>query len=253
MSVLASSLILFAAIAWSESLVRGAIAGTVAADQGQVRGFRVTAHNLRYRIWHVVLTKEGKCTVPQALPGPYEISVLQSGYDSPVLKVELAPGQSLTVDLALNKHPEKPSDVVYKTFEEMYLPGPGLDLPQKYCLGCHGPDSYNTMHPPDAGFRAGLRKMLHGPFNLGGVVPPLAHTVFTKRDQDAMVQYLAAHFGPDSPNQRLKLDPYPVDEDALSKAIYVEYDLTNPVNPVGGRDPSRAAEARDAVHSLRQG
>jgi len=69
--------------------------------------------------------------------------------------------------------------------------------------------------------------MMHGPFNLGGVVPPMSHTVITKADQDAMVQYLAANFGPNSPNQRLKHDAFPVDEDALSKAIYVEYDLTN--------------------------
>ncbi|HXR09339.1 MAG TPA: carboxypeptidase-like regulatory domain-containing protein, partial [Candidatus Acidoferrales bacterium] len=161
------------------------ITGMVSADQGQVRGFRVTAHNLRNMIWYVVFTKDAKYTVPQALPGPYEISVLQDGYDSPVQKADLAPGETRTVNIALTKQAEKPSDVVYKTFEEMYPPGPGLDLLKKNCIGCHGPDSYNAMHLTEAGYRAGLRKMMHGPFNLGGVVPPMSHTVITKAEQDA--------------------------------------------------------------------
>lgn len=207
------------------SPARGTIAGSVTADQGTVRGFRVTAHNTRYLVWYVVFTKDGKYTVPQALPGPYEISVLQDGYDSPTLKNDLGEEQTLKADIAVKKQPDKPSNVAYKTFEEMYPPGPGLDLLQKNCLGCHGPDAFNTMHLTEAGFRAGLKKMMHGPFNLGGTVAPLAHTVITKAEQDAMAGYLASNFGPNSPNQRLKHDPYPVDEEALSKAIYVEYDF----------------------------
>ena len=211
----------------AQATVRSTITGTVTADQGQVKGFRVTAHDLTHMLWYVVFTKGGKYTVPQAMPGRYEISVLQDGYDSATEKIEVTSGQTQTVNIAVKKQPEKPTDVVYKTFEEMYPPGPGLDLLKKNCLGCHGPDAYNAMHLTEAGYRAGLRKMMHGPFNLGGIVPPLAHTPITKKEQDAMVQYLVAHFGPDSPNQRLKHDPYPVDEDVLSKAIYVEYDLTN--------------------------
>jgi Carboxypeptidase regulatory-like domain len=151
----------------AQAPARGTIAGTVTADQGPVRGFRLTVHNLRHMIWYVVFTKDGKYTVPRALPGPYEISVLQAGYDAPVEMVELGPGESRTVNIELKKQPEKPSDVVYKTFAQMYPPGPGLDLLKKNCLGCHGPDSYNTMHLIEAGFRAGLRKMTQGPVQFG--------------------------------------------------------------------------------------
>src|SRR5579864_619276 len=80
------SVLLIPSLASAQTPARGTIAGTVSADQGQVRGFRVTAHNLRAMIWYVVFTKDGKYIVPQALPGPYEISVLQDGYDSPVQK-----------------------------------------------------------------------------------------------------------------------------------------------------------------------
>ena len=246
------SVLLLAHFANAQAPARGTIGGIVSADQGQVRGFRVTAHNLRSMIWYVVFTRDGKYTVPQALTGPYEISVLQDGYDSPVQKIEpRRPGTTQTVNLALNKKSDPPSDAVYKTFDEMYPPGPGLDLLKKNCIGCHGPDSYNTMHLTEAGYRAGLRKMMHGPFNLGGVVPPLAHTPFTKHEQDLMVQYLTEHFGPDSPNLRLKHDPYPVDEDAVSKAIYVEYDLTNVPPRPRLRKPGASRTARKSPSVLK--
>ena len=67
-----------------------------------MRGFRVNAHNLQYRIWYSVYTKAGRYQIPQALPGPYEISVWVDGYKSSIQKAELA-GQTLTADLAVLK------------------------------------------------------------------------------------------------------------------------------------------------------
>jgi hypothetical protein len=133
--------------------------------------------------------------------------------------------QTQTVDLALTKGAERKSDVVYKTFDQMYPPDPGLDLLKKNCLGCHGPDSYNQMHLAEAGFRAGLERMRYDPFHLSGTIPAIPNTPLSVKEEETIVKYLATNFGPDSPNQRLKHDPYPVDENALSKAIYVEYEL----------------------------
>lgn len=211
--------------AHAQSEPRGTISGTVSADQGPVRGFRVKAHNLDRMVWYTVFTKGGHYTVPEALAGKYEMSVLQDGYASPKRSVDLAAGQTLTVDLTVKKDADPPSGVVYKTFDKMYPPGPGLDLLKKNCLGCHGPDSYNQMHLTEAGFRAGLERMRFGPFHLSGTIPAIPNTPMSAKEEDTIVKYLAANFGPDSPNQRLKHDPYPVDEDALAKAIYVEYEV----------------------------
>ncbi len=60
---------------------RGTLTGTVTADSGQVIGFRVTAHNLDRRVWYTVFTRRGRYTVPQALPGRYEITVNEPGYE----------------------------------------------------------------------------------------------------------------------------------------------------------------------------
>jgi len=223
----------------AQSEPRGTITGTVSADQGTVRGFRVKAHNLDRMVWYTVFTKAGHYTVPEALAGKYEMSVLQDGYASPKKSVELAAGQNVTVDLAVRKDADPPSGVVYKTFDQMYPPGPGLDLLKRNCLGCHGPDSYNQMHLTEAGFRAGIERMRFGPFHLSGTIPAIPNTPMSAEEEDTIVKYLSANFGPDSPNQRLKHDPYPVDEDALAKAIYVEYEVPPdfPQPPPSGANP----------------
>src|ERR1019366_3994478 len=82
---------------------RGTISGTVTADQGDVRAFRVTAHNLQDKVWYTVFTNKGHYTIPQALPGLYNINVWEPGYDSPVLPVQLGPGDSKSLDLTLKK------------------------------------------------------------------------------------------------------------------------------------------------------
>lgn len=83
---------------------RATISGRVSADQGQVISFRVAAHNLDRRLWYTVFTNKGQYTVPQALPGQYEVMVDMRGYDSPHVLMQVGPGESKTVDLALKKH-----------------------------------------------------------------------------------------------------------------------------------------------------
>jgi hypothetical protein len=51
-TLFASLVLLLSRPANAQAPARGTIAGTVPADQGQVRGFRVTAHNLRSMLWY---------------------------------------------------------------------------------------------------------------------------------------------------------------------------------------------------------
>ena len=74
-------LLIAAATVWlgvvtpAQQQARVTITGRVTADRGEVRAFRVAAHNLDQRIWYVVFTRNGTYTVPQALPGRYELTV----------------------------------------------------------------------------------------------------------------------------------------------------------------------------------
>lgn len=68
---------------FSKPPARGTIVGSVTSDQGPLRAFRVTAHNLQYRVRYMVYTKQGHYSIPQALPGPYEIFGTETGFSSP--------------------------------------------------------------------------------------------------------------------------------------------------------------------------
>ncbi len=74
--------------------LRGTITGRVTADRGDVRAFRVAAHNLDRRLWYTVFTNKGQYTVPQALPGRYELTVVEPDYESPRVTVQLGAGDS---------------------------------------------------------------------------------------------------------------------------------------------------------------
>ncbi len=226
------------------AMERGTILGSVTADEGTVRGFRVTAHNLDYRVWYTVYTKDARYRIPQALPGSYEVSVVEEGYQSLVQKGILAPEQTLTADIAVTRQPPPPS-VTYLDYDQLYPPAAGRDLLEKTCMGCHSRVFFHMQRRSEAGWRAAIRKMR---WDTGGILPkrPLGRMQLSATAVDSIVQYLAANFGPDSPVRDLKREPIPRDEDALSRAIFVEYEI--PENMPGlppGLHPTDAYVASD--------
>ena len=164
---------------------RGTIKGTVTADQGEVHGFRVAAHNLDRGLWYTVFTVKGQYTVPQALPGRYEVMVYEPDYDSPKSPVQLGRGDTKTVDLAIKKRMQPGESSVSRlqegtkerrpvqsrssgkieyvnSLDEEFPPGPGLDLLKENCTGCHA-DSGNgapawNMHYTKSRLSAGHRE-----------------------------------------------------------------------------------------------
>jgi virginiamycin B lyase len=247
---------------------RGTLAGAVTADQGSVVGLRVTVHNLTYRLWYTVFTVKGHYRVPQALPGSYDVTVLERGYASPTLRIDLAPGEDKTVDLAIKKReehggtaqgasteafgatagaPGAPASTVWvDSMDELYPPGPGRELLKANCTGCHGSE-FGTMHRSKEGYRVGIARMTEtgptdNPFDTN-----LGHTYLTGAQKDQIADYLATHFGPGTPEKRLKVDPPILDEDALAKAIYVSYDIPDNFPRPAFRGPVIGANEVDGV------
>ncbi len=267
-------------------VTRGSLSGAVTADQGAVVGFRVTVHNLTYKLWYTVFTVKGHYTVPQALPGSYDVIVLEKGFSSPTLRVDLAPGEDKTVDIAVKNLAARTAStqgasteginaaaggfgvaantVWVNSMEELYPPGPGRDLLKANCTGCHGPE-FGTMHRTKDGFRSGVARMTEtgptdNPFGTN-----LGNTYLTGAQKDQLAEYLATNFGPGTPDKRLKVDPPILDEDALAKAIYVSYDIpdnfprpafrgnligANEIDGVTAQDPWVAGPAGRSVPQL---
>ena len=254
--------------AFSQEPQRGTITGTVTADQGEVRGFRVTAHSLQYKLWYTVFTDKGKYTIPQALPGLYDVTVLEHGYKSPTLPVRLAPGQSQTLDFAITKQADQSAPdnsrvldsdsanfaatasktIWVNSMDELYPQGPGRDLLRANCTGCHD-ESFGTLHLTREGYRAGIAKMTEiGPGSIGNNYQiNLGRTPLTAQQKDQIAEYLATNFGPpDAPDKRIRVQPLVVDEDVVSKSIYVSYD--NPANlPIAPRGYVVGANMVDGI------
>ncbi len=221
---------------FSKKPPRGTIRGTVTADQGQVSGFRVTARNFLYRIRYTVYTRDGRYEIPQALPGRYEVYVVEDGYNSPKPAADLSAGGSASVDIAVTKNEQRvlaPSIVAAETlrptavqevsYDELYPPGPARDILERTCIPCHNNDALNRYHRNEQGWRDAIQLMRNGHFFNGE--SPLGHTQMLAADVDLLAKYLAANFGLNSPNRTLKREWIPRDEQALSKAIFVEYEI----------------------------
>jgi hypothetical protein len=138
---------------FSQAPARATITGNIKTDQGEVRGLRVTSHNLLYKVWYVVFAKDGHYSIPKALPGPYELGVLEEGYDSPTQQITLAPEQTQRVNFEVKRRPPDPT-IAYVDYDELYPPGPGRDLLEKNCTGCHGGDFFPMQHRTETGWRA---------------------------------------------------------------------------------------------------
>jgi streptogramin lyase len=229
---------------YAQKVVRGSIKGTVAADQGQVVGFRVAAHNLDQRIWYTVFTVKGQYNIPQALPGHYEIMVYEPDYDSPTSPVQLGPGENKTADFMIKKKAPANNDskIEYvSTMDEIFPPGPGLDMLKDDCTGCHADaqsigKNFSGMHLTKEKFLTGIEQMTEtGPSN-NAFALALSRTIISKSDKNMLADYLFKNFGPGTVEKRLRRDPVPVDENIAGKMIYVSYDLPADLPIVRGGD-----------------
>src|SRR5688572_4019628 len=254
-ALLAASLQLGAS---AQSAARGTITGRVTADRGEVRAFRVAAHNLDRRLWYTVFTNKGQYTVPQALPGRYELTVVEPDYESPRVTIQLGAGASQNGDLALKQRTTQRERTLtsgdegpqaragrlgqtqyFNSLEEMYPAGPARDLLRQHCIGCHR-DDFGTMHLTKDAFVRGLEKMTEtGPAN-NHYSLALGRTSISKPQKLMVAEYLAMHFGRGLPDKKLRVDPLAFDEAVASRAIYVSYDIPDDLpfpsmgNQIGG-------------------
>jgi virginiamycin B lyase len=265
----AFALLCFSPSSYAAETKRGTISGMVTADQGKVVGFRVQAHNLDLQLWYTVFTNKGHYVVPQALPGMYEVFVDMGAYDSPRTALQLGPGETQTANFAVKKKAEPagvgeegggagaaaatdPKVVYVASMEDMYPPGPALDLLKANCIGCHAEtfSNFGHYHLDKAGYLKGIEHMTETGPGYNPYVLALGRTQINKQQKDLMADYLAKNFGPGMPEKRLRVDPVDIDEDVASKAIYVSYDIPKDLPISKGGDKLGAPMIDGAIEQL---
>ncbi len=272
---------LLALITWLGMLAtaQGGLLPGMAQLSGQVTGGKpdllatVYALHTDKNVGYMVYVVNGRYRAVNLFPGRYQVTVrpavgqlFTDGFAPQTVQLDIKAGAQATLDFAL-KDATYPPDYVGGMFyqggwnqtpgaapspdarvlpyDEIYPPGPGRDIMERTCHGCHTPNmfSYNVVrrYPSGrplhdkAGWAITVDRMHKGvAFGVAGRPSYFDAALLPPTDRDLLVDYLADNFGLDSEARVIQLDSEPeLDERALAKAMFIEYRLANTsTNPV---------------------
>jgi streptogramin lyase len=238
-----SALPLLAAASFAQSAGNGAISGKVTADRDyaisiasgehipSLYAVRVRASEPERHIVYTVFTQKGQYHFHNLPAGSYEVSALQDNFESTVARVDLKAGDSRTADVALTAKDAKPRAQLVD-YDTLFPPSPARDILRKECMGCHGHEHIPWQRMggrTEDTWRGAVARMfdLHGT-NGESDVPQVNPDGVPVEEREAIIKYFAQIFPVDGPRRDLKLDDLKLDESALSRAIYTEYELPPP-------------------------
>lgn len=224
----------------------GVISGTVTANRdyalSEASGnhipalvaVRVRARDAERHITYTVFTQKGHYQIYNLPAGTYKMSAVQNGFDSNGPTVEVKPGETKTADVALVARPDKlRAELV--DFDTLFPPSPTRDYLMQNCMGCHG---FEHIPWQRMGGRSeevwsnAIARMFDmdgtSPVNHTGV-PQVNPAAIPDAKRAEIATYFAKIFPEGGKPRDLKLDDLPLDEKALSRTIYVEYDLPAPL------------------------
>lgn len=240
--------------------VTAELAGKVTAG-APFKAAQVYAWNRDRNMIYMVFTREGRYTAPKIFPGAYEIWAEKGALRSEHRMMRITAGEKVQVDHLLapaedfsltmkdsskggpqfGSRPAPGAKLV--SYDEMYPPEPGRTTAETTCMRCHGQVFLPGQRHGRAEWRVLIDAMLNAP--PGRDAAAVKTDSVTTADREVLATYLAKHFGPNSPARILRLDAeYPLDENELSKGMFVEYLL--PLLP--GLDPLLRSENQPGKH-----
>jgi virginiamycin B lyase len=222
----------------------GAVSGTITAAV-PFKAAQVYLYNADKRFTYMVYTSGGKYQAINVLPGTYEVKVARRGFASEPQKITVQAGATVTANFVLkdaDPTPQAgvsgPSTVVgypgratihdksvefIKDYDKVYPPGPGREVLERVCMSCHGVNYFSVRQLDRAGWDAAINMMSR---RINGMDTSVPSGKLSPKDRQLLLDYFAAHFGPNSKKRALAIDTdMPLDEDALAKAMYIEYEM----------------------------
>ena len=215
------------------------LSGTVTTAK-PFKAAQVFARNTDKNILYMVYTSGGRYRAVNLFPGNYDVSVQKLGFTSEVKRIVVKANANATADFTLKESdPETvrknlysgaksiKEDVQLASFDELYPPGPGREMLLNTCVYCHGPSYFPMLRRNEAGWNSAVNNMTSPNGTVGAIA---GKDKISPENRAQLVAYLTRNFGPDSTKRALRLDiEIPLDEAALSNAMYVEYYL--PLDP----------------------
>ena len=247
----------------------GKLSGMVTASQAFTAA-QVYIRNVDLGIVYMVYTNQGRYRAVALFPGNYEVSVSTKHFESDAQTVTIAAGDTAEVNLSMSPlssdtpqlvipagrtamESGRSGDFEYASYDEIYPPGRGKEVAEQVCMVCHGENFFPTRPGTERQWMSWIDHMVgstlgeQDPTRYGqGLLAFRSSTFrFGREDRDALLEYVVKNFGPDSARRRVAIEKEtPIDEEALGKAMYIEYYLA-----VDGPNEGVNAEpwARDRV------
>jgi streptogramin lyase/mono/diheme cytochrome c family protein len=224
----------------------GQLAGKVTSPKSAATGM-VQALNTEKNVRYTVFISNGAYSFTNLFPGKYQVTVKKDGFTTAPITVEVKGGAEAKGDLTLKETAIAPTyvggmtypDAKVEPYEKIYPPGHGRDVLERTCMVCHGVNffPYNVVRPAPSGRPAldvegwalFVDYMHQEPaWHIKGNASMFDPKYLPAADRTALIQYLGRNFGPESAPRAVQkeVEP-PVDEAALSKAMYIEYLVPN--------------------------
>jgi virginiamycin B lyase len=222
----------------------GAVSGTVTAAK-PFTAAQVYLRNAEKGVTFMVYTSGGKYQAVNLYPGDYEVTVARRGFAADPQKITVAAGASVKADFALKTadpapkpgingpstvvaYPGRatvtePDAVFFTDYNKVYPPGPGRQVLERVCMSCHGVNFFALRTLDRAAWDAVINMMSKRNNGMDTSVPPGKMSL---KERELLLDYLATNMGPDAKKRALAIDSdMPLDEQALGKAMYVEYEM----------------------------
>lgn len=227
----------FAVNAQSQVAGTGSVSGTVTAPL-PFKAAEVFLRNTDNNVMYMVYTAGGHYRSTALLPGAYEITVKKTGFAADAQRLVVEPGTNAVVDFEMTEGAptidQQPTfgvgarqELTYVSREELFPPGPGQDAVVDNCFTCHAESFFGIQQMDQDEWNQTVNNMI-GAGYLRAIPPD---------ERDGLIGYLTRNYGADSIRRAVQPD-FPLDEEALGKAMYIEYYL--PLGP--DQAPRRAQE-----------
>ena len=243
------------------------LSGTVTASQ-PFTAAQVYIRNVDKGIVYMVYTDGGRYRAVALFPGSYEVSASTKHLESDLQTVTVGAGDAAEINLTMSElEGDAPPLVIqagrtamergaagpfeYESYDEIYPPGPGKEVAEQVCMVCHGENFFPSRPGTERQWMSWIDHMVGS--TLGeqdptryaqGLLSFRASTFrFGRQDRDDLLAYVVKNFGPDSKPRRVRIERQtPVDEEALGKAMYIEYYLPTDGPDEGTNDPLWASD-----------
>ena len=235
------SLLAMGATAFADIAGTGMLSGSVTADSPFIAA-KVYAQHQSRPVLFMVYTEKGAYRAPNMMPGEYEVWVQKEGFTSDRHTINIRANGSAQIDLKMRSteravtytgsrtletlHDEP---LVLASYDEIFPPGPGLDVLEEWCIVCHGVNFIPRQPTFREGWEAHIDFMTQSSaFGVEGGASMMPPEALADGKRELVLDYLTENFGEDKPPRAVTMpEGAPLNEAELGKAMYVEYQFAN--------------------------